>query len=261
METTETDILINERISAIFTKSVSNDKLPAVILLHGFAVDKNEVNGFYQDLAIKLAQKNIASLRIDFTGWGDSLGDKANTTVSTLLNDVSEAYNYLLKDDEINTTRIGICGFSLGAAITILYTGQNIKIKNIGLMSPVGNLHQDFYEVFGSSFYSSLEKAVDPVHVPLAWRNDVYLNKDFFNSLKKPSVFSYIQQYTGKMISIAGENDFSAKHVRSFQQANKQLDSKFEILKDQDHIFHAYDDQSQMNDVNEKVSNWFKQSL
>ena len=47
-------------------------KVPAVLLLHGFASSKDEVGDMYKNLAAKLAAQGIASLRIDFQGSGAS---------------------------------------------------------------------------------------------------------------------------------------------------------------------------------------------
>jgi len=48
--------------------------VPAVLLLHGFASSKDEVGNMYAREAKALAEKGIASLRIDFAGFGKKRG-------------------------------------------------------------------------------------------------------------------------------------------------------------------------------------------
>ncbi|MEI6388636.1 MAG: peptidoglycan-binding protein, partial [Spirochaetota bacterium] len=48
---------------------------PAVVMLHGTGSNRAEAGGGYDMLAPYLAQRGIASIRIDFAGSGDSKAD------------------------------------------------------------------------------------------------------------------------------------------------------------------------------------------
>src|SRR5258708_3698186 len=100
---------INRRIPAVFSYPHEQPTFPIVILLHGFASDKNEVDGFYQKLSKQLAAHGIATLRIDFSGWGKSQEPMVNSHLSNMLQDARDAYQYALNHRSVQKDHIGLC--------------------------------------------------------------------------------------------------------------------------------------------------------
>jgi fermentation-respiration switch protein FrsA (DUF1100 family) len=49
-------------------------KIPAILFLRAFGANKDEVGNTFSIAAEKLFQEGIASLRIDFSGFGESKG-------------------------------------------------------------------------------------------------------------------------------------------------------------------------------------------
>ena len=78
----DTPMTLEGGISATLNMPDSTEPVPAVLLLHGFGSSKDEVGGMYARVATALAQKGIASLRIDFAGFGKSGGAHQHRTVS-----------------------------------------------------------------------------------------------------------------------------------------------------------------------------------
>ena len=50
------------------------EKNPAVLLVHGFGVERTE-DGMFSDLAFKLSSAGYLVFKFDFSGCGDSEGD------------------------------------------------------------------------------------------------------------------------------------------------------------------------------------------
>ncbi|MBL8600064.1 MAG: alpha/beta fold hydrolase [Devosia sp.] len=96
---------------------------PAVVMLHGFGSSRDEVGGLFALQAAALAAEGIASLRIDFRGTGESAGDMADTTFEGLLADAATARAYLAEVEGVDAARIGVVGYSFGAAIAMLDPG------------------------------------------------------------------------------------------------------------------------------------------
>jgi dipeptidyl aminopeptidase/acylaminoacyl peptidase len=68
---------------------------PAVLMLHGFASHKDEVGDMYLREARELAERGIASLRIDFAGTGDSQQPYTDNTWTGMVADAVIAYDWL----------------------------------------------------------------------------------------------------------------------------------------------------------------------
>lgn len=88
---------------------------PAVIVCHphplyGGSMDNNVVDG----LCAGLARQSLASLKFNFRGVGGSQGSFAHGAGEQ--RDVSAALAYITTVHEIDTGRIGLAGYSAGAA-------------------------------------------------------------------------------------------------------------------------------------------------
>src|SRR5687767_8455857 len=84
-------------IGVLTTPEVLSNKLyPAILLLHGFGANKDEVGNTFVIAAEKLAEQNIISLRIDFSGFGDSPKPTTEITIDQLVKDANSALGYLL---------------------------------------------------------------------------------------------------------------------------------------------------------------------
>jgi predicted acyl esterase len=98
----------------------------------------------------------MTSLRIDFHGCGESSGDVQDITVHQQVQDAQNAFQWLAESGHCNPSRMGMVGFSLGAAVaTIVATRHPGDIKSLVLLSPLANMHHDLQEKYGREcFYS-----------------------------------------------------------------------------------------------------------
>jgi pimeloyl-ACP methyl ester carboxylesterase len=85
-------------------------QVPAVLLLHMKPADRTS----YDTLAELLAERHMASLRIDLRGHGESINKgKADDQIdSEAWRDVLAAFKYLADNEKINPDKIGILGAS-----------------------------------------------------------------------------------------------------------------------------------------------------
>ena len=252
---------IDNGIVGIINEPKNALDVPAGLLLHGFGSQKNEVGDMYKRLAISLATKNIASFRFDFRGCGESAGDMSDTTIDQLVNDIKTAYDYLSRMSFINSTCIGIVGFSLGGAISIISAAQNPKwYKSLVTWSSMLNLKTDFLSSLGrENFDKATEEGV--VTINLGWRT-VRLKKHFFHSLGKYDLQELINLYKGAFMSIAGSEDASTPYVNAFAELTKATPKKVLIINGADHIFNALSsDLSTSNIVIDKTTSWLKKTL
>jgi len=91
---------------------------PAVLLLSGSGPQDRDSSIFghkpFLLLAHQLTQSGIAVLRFDERGVGESGGQISEMTMATQMGDAQAGINYLLSNTQIDRTKVGLLGHSLG---------------------------------------------------------------------------------------------------------------------------------------------------
>ena len=111
------------------------EPFPAVIIchphpLHGGSMDNNVVNS----LCDALYEKSTISLKFNFRGVGRSQGEYSNGIGEQ--EDVSNAISFLSTLSEVDSGRIGLAGYSAGAAFALPVGCKDARIKVIAAISP-----------------------------------------------------------------------------------------------------------------------------
>jgi pimeloyl-ACP methyl ester carboxylesterase len=257
----ETTMTLDGGISATLYIPDQSGPVPAVLMLHGFASSKDEVGNMYAREAKALAEKGIASLRIDFAGFGKSTGDAGSTTVDGQLGNAKMALDVLRKTDGIDPARIGVLGFSLGGGIATLLAGNDgSNVESLVTWSSVGDFQNDFVNELGQkAFDRAKEDGI--VGLDLGWRT-IALKQSFFDSLAKYKIDDAIASYAGAYLTIAGSKDFSAGYTDRFVGLSKSQTKEAFIVQDADHIFGVLEkDQTFADSVIKKTAEWFATTL
>ncbi|MFZ0565858.1 MAG: alpha/beta fold hydrolase [Chlamydiales bacterium] len=130
-----------QRIFGILHRPLQETPSPIVVFCHGFASSKHGTQRAFVYLAEALARENIASLRFDFRGAGDSEGNLSELSFNDLVADAVTALNYLPNLEKIDMERVGLFGSSLGGAIAVFSAANNPDrgIKALALWAPVAS--------------------------------------------------------------------------------------------------------------------------
>ncbi len=91
------------------------EKLPAIIILHGFIGSKDQSHS--EIMARMFTDWGYASLRFDFRGCGKSGGERGYVLCFDQVADTKNALNWLLERPEIDPDRVAVIGHSFGAAV------------------------------------------------------------------------------------------------------------------------------------------------
>ncbi len=256
---TETVVTLDNGVVATLNQPVSDEPVPAVLMLHGFASYRDEVGEMYKRLAAALAERGIGSLRIDFRGWGESAGGMENSTVVGMVEDAAAGYAYLSGLDFVDSSRIGLIGFSLGGRIAIVSAGQNPDwYQSMVLWSAGGNLAPDFL----GQEYVDAAAADGAVTIDLGWR-EVTLGAGFFDSLTAFDVEVEYPKYSGDVFIVAGTDDPDPAEYLPWYLAHAQgaLRGAY-LVPGGDHIYATLtDDLSMSNSVIETTAAWLAISL
>lgn len=257
----ETALTLDNGVAATLNLPDGAAKAPAVLMLHGFGSSRDEVGNMYRREAEALAAKGIASLRIDFRGFGKSDGDTGSTTIDGQLADAESALGYLKKVEAVDAARIGVLGFSLGGGIGILVSSKHPgDVRSLATWSSVGDFHKDLLGAIGQKAFDTAN-AEGVVGLDLGWRT-IVLKKEFFQSLDRFPLDEAVASYPGAYLAIAGSEDFSAAYTEKFVASAKGDTKEASIMPGEDHIFHSLsDDQAGADAVVAKTAEWFAKTL
>lgn len=223
----------NRSIRGIINRPGISDKIPCIIFCHGFMGNKLGHNFMFVKMARTLEKLNIASIRFDFMGSGESDGDFKDVTISSEVEDCKKVLQFVSSLDYIDKGNINILGFSMGAtiAVVIASTYTNI-IKNSILMSAGFNMYDIFIsEATGDRLYEFLEKGY------INFENNILSEKaieDAFNY----RVFDYLKDMQGNTLIVHGTEDKSVHplYAKKIQQLLGGR-AKLKFIKGSDHCY------------------------
>lgn len=115
----------------------SDDPFPAVLFVHGYGSHK--VSYDYRHIGPALREQGIATVCFDFRGSGESAGNVQDVTTSTGLIDIAAVMAWLHSQPQIDSTRLGIFGFSYGGLISTLYLESHDDFRAAVLKAPASD--------------------------------------------------------------------------------------------------------------------------
>lgn len=225
-------------------------------MLHGFGSSRDEVGGLFAMQAADLAAQGIASLRIDFRGYGESAGDMADTTLEGLVADAEATRAYLAEVDGVDPARIGVIGYSFGAAVAML---EPEPFKSVVVWGQMGDLQAEFHEFLGQDFYD--KAATEGVaSVDLGWRV-VTLKQSFFDSLAEHDLAERFSGYAGPFLTIAGDADPAASYFAQYVGLAAGR-TEAVVIPGADHMLGVFSNQPEIGQqVIAKTTAWLHETL
>ena len=135
---------------------------PLVFMAHGFKGSRN--SGGAEELSIRLAQKGIAAVRIDFNHYSeeDLHSEKtANYTLTTMVNDAVMTIDYVLANFDVDADRIGLHGRSMGGRVAMILGNESkggYDFKAMSLVAPAGNASAMIYYMGGQEKWDEMKQ-------------------------------------------------------------------------------------------------------
>ena len=112
--------------------------VPGVVLAHGYGSFRDELKGFVE-LAGKLSEKNICSLRFDFRGCGASGVRGRIHPFAEWIKDLQAAVYFLRSSDIVDSERIGMTGMSVGGGAVCYVSALDPSIRCVVALAPVAD--------------------------------------------------------------------------------------------------------------------------
>lgn len=222
----------------------TGEKLPAIILFHGFTGTKLEPHRFFLQISRALEVQGFASFRFDFLGSGESDGDFADMTVSKELEEAETIFNYVKAHPSIDENKIILLGLSMGGLVASLLAGKlQSEITKLILLAPAGTMGELIEPMVGLAPFIVSYNAYD--------HGGNLVGKAFYDDVISIDVWNEAAKYDGKVLLIHGTKDEAVPYeVSNLYIENCYGDQAIlHTIKDGDHTFNSYRWEREVIDV------------
>jgi putative phosphoribosyl transferase len=98
----------------------------AVIFVHGLGSGKDSPRNVV--IAERLRESGIGALLFDLSGHGESSNDLRGEDMSAYVDDVAAVFGWLQSREDVDSSRIGIAGSSLGALVALYALREGVVL-------------------------------------------------------------------------------------------------------------------------------------
>ena len=220
-------------LSAVLQKPAltAGQKCDLVIVMHGFMGNKNQE--LMQEIANRLQEEGIASLRFDFNGHGESEGRFRDMTVPNEIEDALKVYEYAASLSFVNN--IAIAGHSQGGVVASMTSGilGKDKVKALVLLAPAAVLRED--AIRGNTMGATYNPLDPPEYVRLPF--GVELGAEYIRTAFSLPIFETASPYKGPVCLIHGTGDNVVPYTYSLRYEEKYDHAEVHLLEGEDHMF------------------------
>jgi esterase/lipase len=196
-----------------------------VVMFHGFTGHKVENGYAFRTLSRLLSKQNIASIRMDFSGSGDSDGEFHEFTFSSQCEEARNIIEYAKKV----SSNLSILGFSMGGAVASVVSLEYINdIKKLLLWAPAGNLNLIAKRIKGSA-------KITPNHT--FDMGGYELSQTFCDEIEDYDIYHNIHNYTKDVLIIHGENDQAVDVGYGKKYYERYPNATLKVISEANHVF------------------------
>jgi dipeptidyl aminopeptidase/acylaminoacyl peptidase len=229
-------------------------------MLHGYGSNKDEAGNGYKLAAPELAKNGIASIRIDFMGYGDSAVDHADYTIDVGVKEAELAANFIAARSEVDPDRIGVMGWSKGGSIALLAAGRIPRFKSVLTWAGAVDLSG---AVYSAEAYETAKR--DGVYVAeFDWREPLNLSLEAFEVAARTDILAEFSRSAAPTLAIAGSDDtvVPPETTERIKAASGNAASRTLIIPGADHTFNIFTgDMSAFDILIRETINWFRETL
>lgn len=232
----------------------------AVLFLHGFADAMDSVGGLTKRLAGVLAERGIASLRINFRGEGDYERTDIESTLDTRIADTEQACAWLAREPGVAAERLGVAGWSLGATTAIVVAAAHPTwFRTMAVWaSPTGD------QWAAMTAGATAQKALREGQGSEEWKGwkTITTKRAFYESFRGVNVDASLARYPGAFLSLRGSLDHFTANESEFLNRAPGLPRESVIIGGASHIFNVFEPESGHADrVVEVTADWLQRTL
>ncbi len=224
-----------EHIPDLLSEGSTEEKVPAVILFHGFTGDKLEPHRMFLKISRALEAKGISSFRFDFSGSGESDGNFEDMTVSNEIAEAKRILEYVQSHERIDQTRISLLGLSLGGMIAGTVAGDlPDEIQRLVLLAPAGNM---------SEIVANMVRQVGAdMSMPYFDRAGDLVGRNFAIDIQAIDGFTRAKRFQKPVLLIHGTNDMTIPYTVSLRYRDEVYNenASVHLIEGADHTFNGH---------------------
>lgn len=199
------------------------------ILFHGFKADKNEP--LIKEAANKLWEENVATVRFDFNGCGESDGEFKNMTVINEVADAKAILDYVRTDPHVRN--IYLVGHSQGGVVASMLAGLYPHIiKKIALLAPAATLKSDAQKGVLQGVQYDPENIPDSIRLGKFTVGGLYLR-----TAQVVPIYEVSQKFNGPVCLVHGTSDTVVNPKASKKYHEIYQNSILHLIEGADHSF------------------------
>lgn len=215
-------------------------KVPLVVICHGFVGSRIGVNRLFVKAARELVTHEVAVLRFDYGGCGESEGEYGAGGLDALLQQTRDVIEYAVSLEHVDTTRIVLLGHSLGGAVTMLLASQEARIHSLVLWAAVARPFEDITRIVGDRGYQKALQTGSTDYLGYS------LQARFFQSMSSHCPLRQAQKFEGDILLLHGNRDDviavdAMFHYERELRLRKRGRCETEIVVGGDHTFSSED--------------------
>ncbi len=202
------------------------EPFPAVVIIHGSGPSRRD-SGWYLTLTKHLQDNGVLVLLPDKRGSESSGGDWRNASLEELATDTLAAIDFLLDQNEIEISHIGIIGMSQGGAIAPVVASESENLSFI--VNVVGGTlpaHDSLYyeEIHNLREMGFLPGISDLLAYPTSWSLIYLRDRTFWQAIGNFDPLPFWDDVTIPALVLYGEDDTNvptAESARLLEELNK----------------------------------------
>jgi len=232
-----------------------------LIISHGYKSHRNSEK--YFQIGYRFPLEGIAVLRFDHRGAlnGESDGEFEDTTLTKRVKDLKAAIDFLAKVKEIDSSRLGLLGSSLGGR-TVLALPKDERIKAIVFLATPVNFPRlriearESFEKLG--YYQFPDGRHPPSTLPL--KRAPKIKKEFYQDLERYNFQEEAKKINCPTLIIHGylDEQVPRHQAKVLYEALSGEIKELKMIKGADH---AFTNLEKLNEVLGYTLDWFKKYL
>lgn len=182
---------------------------PAIVTLHGTSGTAHGTRRWRLRLGRHLARHGYRFYLFDSRGHGYSDGEFEDSTVSKYLQDAEAVLSWIRTLSHVDSSRLGLFGFSLGSAISVLLAHRHPDwVKTIIAYTLPCDMDRGYLWYLERFARRSLDKIYSAAsHKAWIAEFSEYFTKEFLDDLSNHDVKRAIQELTTPLLLIQPDDD------------------------------------------------------